>query len=266
MARGRFISNEIARDKKVNSLSDDTSRLAFTWLITFADAEGRTYGDPALVRSMIFPRRVDVTVEQMERYIKEWQEAGLIVWYEAEDDLYIYFPQFEKHQVGLRKDREPSTSIPEPPREQQEEEAEDEQEQPEDIQQDDGNMPDNFRQSSGENRVNVNDKLSEDGGAKTAPKRRSTRKKPAKDTRTAHPAIQAIFKITGRYPNKDQYDVLIGTVGDFPDEDKLLRCWQEWRAERNDKKPFSPVNYGWIVDWYARGIPKAGGNNGYTPA
>ena len=112
MARGRFISNGIISDKKINELSDDTSRLAFTWLITTADAEGRTHGDPAMVRSILFPRRADVTVERMEAYISEWASCGLIRWYESNDDLWIDFPNFEKHQTGLRKEREPASQIP----------------------------------------------------------------------------------------------------------------------------------------------------------
>lgn len=112
MARGRFISNGIISDKKINELSDDTSRLAFTWLITTADAEGRTHGDPAMVRSILFPRRADVTVERMEAYIAEWAASGLIRWYESNDDLWIDFPNFEKHQTGLRKEREPASQIP----------------------------------------------------------------------------------------------------------------------------------------------------------
>ena len=112
MARGRFISNGVISDKKINELQDDTSRLAFTWLITTADAEGRTHGDPAMVRSILFPRRVDVTVERMEAYIAEWAACGLIRWYESNDDLWIDFPNFEKHQTGLRKEREPASQIP----------------------------------------------------------------------------------------------------------------------------------------------------------
>lgn len=114
MARGRIITNEITRDKRINELSDDTSRLAFTWLVTFADKEGRTNGDPALVRSMLFPRRTDVTVDQVEKFLVEWHEAGLIKWYEADGDLWIRFPKFEKNQPGLRKDREPESHIPPP--------------------------------------------------------------------------------------------------------------------------------------------------------
>lgn len=112
MASGRMITNAIPADKKINQLSDDTSRLAFTWLITFADSEGRTYGDPGVVRSMLFPRRSDVTIEQMEGYIREWHNLGLVVWYEADGDQWIWFPKFDKNQPGLRKDREAPSRIP----------------------------------------------------------------------------------------------------------------------------------------------------------
>lgn len=113
MARGRMISNEITRDKKINDLSSDTCRLAFTWLVTFADVEGRTYGDPAMLRSMLFPRRTDITFEMIQEFIIEWQDAGLVQWYEAGGDKWIAFPNFGKHQK-LRKDRETPSSIPAP--------------------------------------------------------------------------------------------------------------------------------------------------------
>lgn len=117
MARGRMISKEITLDKRVNDLSGDTSRLAFTWLVTFADCEGRVHGDPAVVRSLLFPRRTDVTVPDVEKFIREWHDCGLVEWYEADGDRWIAFPKFSSHQVGLRKDREAPSSIPAPPSE-----------------------------------------------------------------------------------------------------------------------------------------------------
>lgn len=134
MARGRIIANEITRDVKINKLSDDTSRLAFTWLVTFADKEGRTHGDPAIVRSMVFPRRDDVSVAQMETYIREWENLGLIVWYFANEDYWISFPRFDKNQPGLRKEREPDSIIPPPNGDCL----------PDDSRKDDGNIPDNI--------------------------------------------------------------------------------------------------------------------------
>lgn len=112
MARGRMVTNNISRDKAINGLSDDTSRLAFTWLITFADKEGRVFGDPALIRSMLFPRRDDISNEQMTRYVTEWANAKLIIWYESDDEQWIWFPKFDKNQPGLRKEREPESEIP----------------------------------------------------------------------------------------------------------------------------------------------------------
>lgn len=114
MARGRMITNNIARDKRVDSLSDDTCRLLFTWLITFADREGRTYGDPAIVHSMVFPRRRDINIDQVETYLEELHECGLIVRYDTEGDTFIFFPGFEKNQPGMRKDREPVSELPIP--------------------------------------------------------------------------------------------------------------------------------------------------------
>jgi hypothetical protein len=113
MARGRMITNQICRDKAVHQLSNDLSRLAFTWLITFADCEGRVFGDPAIIKSALFPRREDINTDQMTLFIAEWAAAGLIVWYECEGDQWICFPKFEKNQPGLRKDREPESDIPE---------------------------------------------------------------------------------------------------------------------------------------------------------
>lgn len=114
MANGRMITKDICGDKRINCLSSDTSRMAFTWLITFADREGRTHGDPAMVRSMLFPRRQDVTIEQMEQMIIEWANLSLVIWYECDGDLWLWFPGFEKNQPGLRKDKEAPSKIPEP--------------------------------------------------------------------------------------------------------------------------------------------------------
>ena len=112
MANGRMINNAITKDVKINRLSDDTSRLAFTWTITFLDRDGRTYGDPAILRSMLFPRRDDITIAQMEAYIQEWHTLGMAVWYEAEGDKFLWFPNFAKNQVGMRPERESASIIP----------------------------------------------------------------------------------------------------------------------------------------------------------
>lgn len=114
MAKGRMINSRITEDLAVHNLSDDTSRLAFTWLITFADAEGRVPGDPAILRSRLFPRRDDISIIQMEEYVVEWEKANLIIRYSANGDKWIQFPGFHKNNK-VRKDREGASRIPSPP-------------------------------------------------------------------------------------------------------------------------------------------------------
>lgn len=174
MARGRMITNEITKDKRINDLSDDTSRLAFTWLITFCDAEGRVYGDPALVLSMLFPRRRDISIKQMETYIQEWHNSGMVVWYEAGGDKFIYFPSFSKHQVGLRKDRETSSIIPPPPGLVPEPAPSNPPEPPQDSGKSDSPSPDELLSDSGVipeeiGLIKENLKLREDRGEDAAP-------------------------------------------------------------------------------------------------
>jgi hypothetical protein len=68
------------------------------------------------------------------------------------------------------------------------------------------------------------------------------------DPRVSHPAIQAVWKIRGKYPLKELWDMVIETVGSEPDEEKMKSCWIKWRG-----RGFSPENYGWLTDWYVNG-------------
>ena len=111
MARGRFVSKTISLDEKVNDLSDDTARLLFTWLITHLDCEGRMYGDSQTVKSTVFPRRPMSTVK-MEKYLQELEKVGLIFRYSVNGFQYLCMKTFEKHQPGLRKNREAPSQIP----------------------------------------------------------------------------------------------------------------------------------------------------------
>ena len=115
MARGRFVSTKIMTDRQVHELSSDTCRLAYTWMITLADREGRVIGEPEMLLAQIFPRRRDVKVDDMEKFIDEWVTAGFIIVYIGSDgDKVIQLINFEKHQTGLRKDREPESSFDNP--------------------------------------------------------------------------------------------------------------------------------------------------------
>ena len=161
MARGRFISKSITTDREINALSSDTSRLAFTWLLTFADCEGRVTGEPDLLLASLFPRRQDITPDLLETFIQEWASAGFIVWYLAPDgDRYIQFLNFSKHQIGLRKDREAFNPIPAP-----ENAALLAGTLPDELRQSSGTAPDQLRSNSGLTpaEVKVKDKDKDEG-------------------------------------------------------------------------------------------------------
>jgi len=114
MAKGRFVSQAISLDEKVDALSDDTARLLFTWMIPHLDCEGRMYGDPQVFKSIVAPRR-DYSMQKVEKVIEELVSWGLVIRYSHNGNKYIYAPNFEKHQKGLRKDRESQSQIPPPP-------------------------------------------------------------------------------------------------------------------------------------------------------
>lgn len=220
MARGRMINSTICSDKRINDLSDDASRLAFTWLVTFADCEGRVHGDPMIVRSMLFPRRTDITPERMKDYLIEWQGARLIVWYEADGDMWIAFPAFEKNQAGLRKDREAPSAIPAPP-----------------PQSDSGVSPELVRSNS---------RLKEKKGIEEKVARRKRREP------TPVPlAVEVFRKGAGRYPPKPCYSEIVEAVTDSNDHLQLWEtCCREWVSHG-----YNPQNVSGMLEWFRAGGP-----------
>jgi len=113
MARGRMLSKDISLDEKVDALSDDTARLLFTWMIPHLDREGRMYGDAQVFKSLVAPRR-HYSLRKVEKSLKEMVNLGLIVRYNVNGNTFLFTPNFEKHQTGLRKERESPSQIPSP--------------------------------------------------------------------------------------------------------------------------------------------------------
>lgn len=242
MARGRMVNSKIVLNRAVSDLSDDTSRLAFTWLITFADVEGRTYGDPAVVRSMLFPRRADVTVAQVEGYIREWAAAGLVTWYEADGDQWIEFPKFRANQRGLDTRKEPASEIPAP-----------DASVPSTYQVRTEYVPGTAEQNRTESEIEGEQKVGGLGpSGADAPARASSRNHRG-DPRSAHPAIQAVREALGgrRYPPLELYDGLISTLGDNPDVGRLKSCREAWVLRGYNQNAWT-----WATEWYAAGVPE----------
>ena len=133
MARGRMLNKTVCASKQFDDLPDDTCRLLATWIISNLDCHGVFYGDAAMVKSYVFPRRADVTVDQVTGYLETMSNVGLIVLFDAKGDAWQYWPGFTGNQIGLRADKE-RTTFPPPP---------------DFIPQDDGTKTEDVRQDDG---------------------------------------------------------------------------------------------------------------------
>ena len=131
-----MLSRSISTSRQVFELSSDLSRLAFTWAIPHLDVRGVMHGNSAILRAELFPRRDDISNSDMQAMRDQWVDVGLAVLFVADSDEWLWFSGFERHQVGLRKDREADSGYPEPPTEH--------------IRQASGNLPEDVRQVSGD--------------------------------------------------------------------------------------------------------------------
>lgn len=113
MARGRFISKQIAVSEDVNSVSLEADYI-FMRCIPHLDVEGRMTGNPTVVFATVCPLRKELA-DKIEDLLKELHSAGLAISYEDDGKQYLWFPGFLRHQVGLRADKEAQSNIPEPP-------------------------------------------------------------------------------------------------------------------------------------------------------
>lgn len=93
----RMIKETIRTDLQINRLTDFQFRL-WTYLLTYVDDYGRGSADPDLVKGFCFPRRKDVTAKSISAGFKELQNEGLVKIYRVGEEMYFYFPSWEKHQ------------------------------------------------------------------------------------------------------------------------------------------------------------------------
>ncbi len=89
------------------------AKLLYIGTITFADDDGRLKGSSAILRSQIFPLQIEITVEQVRKWLNEIVRAKLVTHYKVEDKYYIQHPNWLKYQI-LRKDRKSDSNLPAP--------------------------------------------------------------------------------------------------------------------------------------------------------
>ena len=61
------------------------------------------------------PRLEHITLAQVEQYLQEWHDAGAVIWYEVDGEMFLYCVGFKRQQVGLRYEREAASRYPAPP-------------------------------------------------------------------------------------------------------------------------------------------------------
>jgi hypothetical protein len=113
MARGRFISESVAKDVRLNSLSVE-AELVYLMTIPHLDRDGLIEGDPDVLWGTVCPKRRQF-IDRVASFIQEWATAGLITMYDTDEGPVLWFTGFTKNQVGLRYDRETPSTFPPPP-------------------------------------------------------------------------------------------------------------------------------------------------------
>ena len=113
MARGRFISESVAKDLRLNSLSVE-AELVYLMTIPHLDRDGLIEGDTEVVYGTVCPKR-RIFIDRIGEFIREWVQVGLVTMYDSDEGSVLWFRGFTKNQVGLRYDRETPSKFPPPP-------------------------------------------------------------------------------------------------------------------------------------------------------
>ena len=105
----RILKESICTSEDLDKLSP-WAEILFYRLMVKADDFGTYHGNPAIVKSTCFPLKSDeIKLKQVETWLAELSNAGLIRRYQAEDDRqYLQFVKWDKHQqVRAKKPKFP---------------------------------------------------------------------------------------------------------------------------------------------------------------
>lgn len=109
MAKARMLHKKISTSTQVNRLSL-YARLLFTWMIAHADDEGRLKGEPEYIRATVVPMTT-WSFKKIKIYLDEIKNAGLIYYWEVDNEWFIEFVKWSEYQQ-IRKDRFERSKLP----------------------------------------------------------------------------------------------------------------------------------------------------------
>lgn len=111
MAKGRMLQNRVSKSQKLASLSNDTVRLLYTWMLSHLDINGSFYADPVMVNNLVFTR-LGHSIKTISAALDELVEKGLIIRFQDEGESYLNYPDFQEKQPKLYPEREGEPDIP----------------------------------------------------------------------------------------------------------------------------------------------------------
>lgn len=257
MARGRMLNKTVSLSNKFAVLPDDTCRLLATWTIPHLDKRGVFYGEPAIVRSMIFPMREDITTAQVAGYLRAMVAAGLINLFQAGGHTWQVWPGFIDNQKGLHTDREASDYPPSPECSQP---APDSEQTAGVNPATAGELPATAGNDPPEGEGEVEGEGEEKGKRNGSPKQASERPR--------NPLFDAVAEVTASNPK------LLGSriakctndlqkIGATPEQVRKVATWyraNDWRGRKGEKLTFSVLIEVW--DSGIRGTPAPANGKG----
>lgn len=111
MAKARMLHRTISISSQVNKLTLP-SRLLFTWMIAYADDDGRLKGEAEYIKAMVVPM-TNWSLKKIDGYVAEMHEAGLVIrWSDREtNECFIEFPNWKRYQQ-IKSDRYKPSDLP----------------------------------------------------------------------------------------------------------------------------------------------------------
>ena len=109
MAGKRMVYEEMCVSQKFSKVSAGAERL-WTRILTKTDDHGNFHAAAALVRGLCLPQ-FDVTLKEVQGWVDELCNVGLMVQYEVRGEQYLHVACFSKYQT-LRRDRAQTIRYP----------------------------------------------------------------------------------------------------------------------------------------------------------
>ena len=117
MPQGRIVLKKICQSKKLAELKTDGARLLYTWLLPNVDINGCFSGDEDVIGGQIFTR-LKKTAKQINGFLQDLDNVGLIIWYDSNGDKFLQIPDFQEKQPSLNPNKEAESTMPVPTPEQ----------------------------------------------------------------------------------------------------------------------------------------------------